>query len=148
VTLAEVRDFVRAQPWAVEATVSAAGGPQAAVIGVAISDALELVFDTLADSRKFANLERDARVAIVVGWDAARTVQLEGRADRPDGVELARLKATYFARFADGPQREAWAGITYWRVRPTWIRYSDFTVVPPTICLWDRSAIDSFVRAR
>ena len=28
--------------------------------------------------------------------------------------------------FPDGPERLAWPGITYLRVRPTWIRYSDF----------------------
>jgi hypothetical protein len=32
----------------------------------------------------------------------------------------------YFARFSDGPARLTWPGITYFRVRPTWIRFSDF----------------------
>ncbi len=35
--------FLRAQPWAVEATVRPDGGPQAAVIGVAVTDELELI---------------------------------------------------------------------------------------------------------
>jgi hypothetical protein len=44
----------------------------------------------------------------------------------PAGAELARLKEIYFARFADGPARRKWAGITYIRVRPRWLRYSDY----------------------
>ena len=42
------------------------------------------------------------------------------------GLELERLKRDYFAQFPDGPSRQAWPDITYVRVRPTWIRYSDF----------------------
>jgi hypothetical protein len=60
-------------------------------------------------------------------------VQLEGVADEPAGAELAPLKERYLARFPDGREREAWPGITYFRVRPTWVRYSDFRANPPRI---------------
>jgi hypothetical protein len=72
-------------------------------------------------------------VAFVVGWDQERTIQYEGLADEPQGEELARLKAIYFAHFPDGPARERWDGITYFRVRPTWLRYSDFSAPEPVI---------------
>ena len=72
-----------------------------------MTDDLELVFDTLASTRKAANLRRDARVAVVIGWDEAQTVQLEGVADEPAGAELARLQAAYFGAFADGPRPPA-----------------------------------------
>ncbi len=39
--------FIRAHRWAIEATSSLAGAPQAAIIGVAVTEELELVFDTL-----------------------------------------------------------------------------------------------------
>lgn len=129
----EVVEFIRQQPWAVEASVSAHGAPQAAVIGVVVSDALELFFDTLASSRKCQNLRRDPRAAFVIGWDDARTLQLEGIADEPSGVELERLKALYFARFPDGRAREAAGGIAYFRVRPEWARISDFRGQEPVI---------------
>lgn len=117
---------MRAQKWAVEATVSPTNAPQAAVVGVAITDAFELVFDTLGSTRKAENLRRRPQMAFVLGWDDGQTVQYEGVADEPTGAELARVKQVYFERFADGPTREQWPGITYVRVRPTWIRYSDF----------------------
>ncbi len=96
------------------------------MVGYGVSDDLEIVFDTLGTTRKAANLRRDPRSAVVVGWDDEQTVQIEGLADEPTGAELARLKRVYFAAYPDGPEREAWAGITYVRVRPMWARYSDF----------------------
>ncbi|HRG99190.1 MAG TPA: pyridoxamine 5'-phosphate oxidase family protein, partial [Polyangiaceae bacterium] len=125
--------FLRAQRWAVEASVSVHGTPQAAVIGVAVTDDLEIVFDTAEASRKTANLRRNPRAALVVGWDDARTVQLEGLADEPRGAELERLKAAYFARFPDGPERAAREPLTYFRVRPRWVRVSDFTGPEPKV---------------
>ncbi len=129
--LAEFVRFMRRSRIAVQASLSERTGPQAAVVGIAISDAAEVVFDTLGDTRKAQNLRRDPRIALVIGWDEERTVQYEGIADEPRGEELARLKAVYFSAFPDGRQREHWAGITYFRVRPVWLRYSDFTGAGP-----------------
>ena len=124
-TAAALVAFIRRHRWGVIASV-AEGAPQAAVVGVAVTDALELVFDTLGSTRKARNLRRDPRVAVVVGWDDGQTVQIDGVADEPAGAELDRVQRVYFAHFPDGPSRLAWPGITYFRVRPTWIRYSDF----------------------
>ena len=107
-------------------TTSAAGAPQAAVVGIAVTDALEIVFDTLETSRKAVNLRRDARVAVVIGWDEEQTVQCEGIADEPAGPELERLTAVYLDAFPDGLARQSWPGLTYFRVRLGWARYSDF----------------------
>ncbi len=123
---AQLLTFLKQHRYVVQASVHASGAPQAAVVGVAVTDELELVFDTLGDTRKAENLRRDPRIALVVGWDDAQTVQLEGVADEPQGDELARLKRAYFDRFPDGPERESWPRITYFRVRVTWARYSDF----------------------
>jgi hypothetical protein len=60
-------------------------------------------------------------------------VQLEGVTDEPEGADLARLLELYFARFPEGRERQSWPGITYLRVTPTWLRYSDFSVDPPEI---------------
>lgn len=118
--------FVRRYRYAVEASLSPDGPPQAAVVGVAVTDQLELIFDTLDSTRKCQNLRRDPRVSFVIGWDEDRTLQIEGLADEPNGPELDRLKAIYFERFPDGPDRQLWPGITYFRTRPRWLRFSDF----------------------
>ena len=110
-------------------------GPQAATVGVAITDAFELAFDTLSATRKAQNLLVDPRVAFVFGSldDAAvRTVQYEGIAERPSGAILEALLEGYLGVFPDGRERQAWPGLVYYRVRPTWLRFSDFATVPAT----------------
>ncbi len=113
-----------------------------------MTEELELVFDTLASSRKAANLRANPRIALVIGgWNDAepRTVRYQGVADFPVGAALEELRKTYFAAFPDGPTRLSWPGITYVRVKPQWIRYSDYTVEPPryfrTQLPWAMSAI-------
>lgn len=124
-TPAELLAFLREHRLAVQASISALA-PQAAVIGFAVSDELEIVFDTLDTSRKLANLRINPRIELVVGWDQEQTAQIAGIADEPSGADLARLKGVYFAVHPDGVARQSWKGITYVRVRPTWARYSDF----------------------
>ena len=118
--------FLRRHRYAVQASTAADGAPQAAVVGIAVTDQLEVVFDTLGTSRKAKNLRREPRVALVVGWDEEQTLQLEGIADEPTGDELQHLKRVYLAIFPDGTEREQWPDITYVRIRITWARYSDF----------------------
>jgi hypothetical protein len=57
----------------------------------------------------------------------------EGVADEPTGGDRQRLQLVYFAQFPDGPSRLGWAGLIYVRVRPTWLRHSDFRRDPPKI---------------
>ena len=138
--------FLRAQKWAVQSSVASSGAPQAAVIGVAITDRFELVFDTLGDTRKAANLRANPRIALVIGWDDGQTVQLEGTADEPRGVELNPLRDVYLEKFPDGRERMALPGITYFRVRPTWIRYSDFRGAAPSIVTWEGATLATLLK--
>jgi hypothetical protein len=52
----DVLTFIRSHRWAIVATASTSLAPQAAIVGIAVTDQLEVVFDTLASSRKAANL--------------------------------------------------------------------------------------------
>lgn len=134
--------FMRSVPLVTAATLSHDGAPQAALLGVATSDQLELVFDTVDNSRKFGNVLRDGRIAVVFGKAGGyvsgshdeRTVQYQGVADVPSGAELKRVQEEiYFKQFPEGRERLKWAHITYVRVRPTWIRYTDYNANPPEI---------------
>ena len=127
---------MRQERYAVQTSVSPSGAPQAALIGIVVSDRFEVFFDTLDTSRKAVNLAHDPRAAFVLGTadaDSQRTVQFEGVADRPTGSDLKRLLRLYFARFPDGPARQDWPGLIYVRVTPTWIRYSNFATQPVQI---------------
>jgi uncharacterized pyridoxamine 5'-phosphate oxidase family protein len=131
VTRSELYEFLRKNRLAVVSTVNPAS-PQAAVVGIAVTETLDVIFDTLSTSRKFANLRADPRIALVV-WDSAETVQYEGVADLPDGADLDACKRIYFEAWPDGPEREKWPDIAYVRVRARWIRYSDFGRTPARI---------------
>jgi len=125
-TRIELVDFLQKHRLGVLATVSLTGDPEAAVVGIAVTDRLELIFDTIDTTRKCQNLRRCPKIAFVIGWDNETTVQYEGIADEPKGHELDRLKKAYFTVYPDGVERQSWPGITYFRVRPIWARYSNF----------------------
>jgi len=129
----EVYGFMRKERLGVLATVAEDGAPEAALMGIAVTPELEIVFDTVKSSRKYPNLKKNPRMAWVVGCATEVTVQYEGIAEELAGEELAKYKKTYFAAFPDGPARESWPGITYFVVRPKWVRYCDYHVAPPKI---------------
>jgi PPOX class probable F420-dependent enzyme len=132
-TRADLVRLLRDYRLAVVSTAAADGAPQSAVVGIGVSDGLDIVFDTLEDTRKARNLRRDPRISAVIGWDREMTAQIDGVADFPVGAELERIRAVYFQAYPDGRERLAWPGITHVRVRPRWIRWSDFTQQPPFI---------------
>jgi hypothetical protein len=144
VTKSKLLQFMRTHRLAVEASVSPEGAPQCAVVGIALTDAFELVFDTLNTTRKSANLRRNSRIAFVLGGlteGDERTVQYEGISDEPSGAELERVKAVYFEAWPDGRSRTSWPGLVYVRVQPIWIRYSDFTGASPLIVEFDGASL-------
>jgi general stress protein 26 len=139
----DLLQFMRSHRLAVQASVSASGTPQAAVVGIVVTDDLHIFFDTLDASWKAQNLRRNPKISFVIGGlidGDERTVQYEGVADEPSGEELERLKELYFSRFPDGRERQSWPGLVYVRVRPTWIRYSDYSRTPPEIVEFDPSS--------
>jgi hypothetical protein len=136
ITRAQLLTFMRMHRYAVQASVHPAGAPQGAVVGVAISDQFEVVFDTLGTSRKACNLRRSPAIALVFGGSESNpegAVQLEGFADEPLAAERDRLVNLYLGVFPDGRDRQNLPDLTYFRVKPRWIRYSDFGVTPPEL---------------
>jgi hypothetical protein len=132
-TRPELFGFISGCKLAVLVSVSPEGFPQAALVGIAVSEELEIVFDTLDTTRKFRNLTANCRASFVIGWEGEKTVQLEGEAFLPKAEELERYKKIYFATWLDGPARQNWPGMVYFVVSPRWIRYSDFDQRPPMI---------------
>jgi pyridoxamine 5'-phosphate oxidase-like protein len=126
-------DFLDRCSLGVLSTVGPAGAPQSALVGIAITPAFEIIFDTVDASRKFANIARDPRAAFVIGWQGEVTVQYEGTAHQISSTELGPYHEVYFRKFPDGPDRLKWKGITYYVVKPKWIRYSDYDASPPQI---------------
>lgn len=136
--------FLRSQRYAVQSSTHPTGAPQSAVVGIAVSDDFEIVFDTLATSRKARNLRDRSPIAFVIGGlgpNDERSVQYEGIADEPSGQDRTRLTDLYYTVFPDGQERLKWSGLTYIRARPTWLRYSNFNQDPPEIHEFDAAAL-------
>jgi general stress protein 26 len=143
-TRKELLAFMRSERFVAQASVSSDYAPQAAVVGIAVSDDFEIVFDTLHSSRKATNLRANPSIAFVIGGlhdSDTRTIQYEGIADTPTGDELVRVREIYFKVFPDGRERLTWPGITHVRVRPTWVRYSNYGPTPPLILEFDAAAL-------
>lgn len=134
-TEAELYAFIQNCRFGVLATVSKSGAPQSALVGIAITEQLEIIFDTVKSSRKYPNLIARPTCSFVIdGWGAAeQTVQYEGVAEELASPAREQYQETYFKAWPDGPARMSWPGIVYFVVQPIWIRYSDFDRNPPLI---------------
>ncbi len=132
-TKADIYQFMSKQRLGVLGTLSSRGSPQSALVGIAVTPELEIIFDTVKSSRKFQNLMSNPGCSFVVGWTGELTVQHEGEAHQPEGAALAHYQEAYFVRWPECRSHLSWPGITYFVVRPKWIRYSDFDQNPPFI---------------
>jgi len=132
-TEADVYRFVSECRLGVLSSIAADGSPQSALVGIAITPELEVVFDTVKTSRKYPNLLSRPSCSFVIGWSGEQTVQYEGDAEELRAPELERYQDVYFRAWPDGPSRMSWPAITYFVVRPRWVRYSDFDQNPPLI---------------
>ncbi len=130
---AALHAFLEQHRYGVISSVSAEGWPQSALVGIAVSPELEIIFDTLDTTRKYRNLRTDPRCSVVIGWPGERTCQVEGLARVPTGEDLKRCQDAYFGKWPDGLDRLHWPGLTHVAVRPTWARYSDYDQRPPLI---------------
>jgi hypothetical protein len=125
--------FMAGYRYGVVSSIAANRVPQSALVGIAVTPELEIVFDTLNSTRKYKNLIKRPSCSFVVGWGGEKTVQYEGIATKPKGAELERCQEAYFAIWPDGLARMSWPGIAYFVVRPKWIRYSDYDQNPPLV---------------
>jgi len=130
---AALHSFMTRALYGVVSSLAVDGTPQSALVGVAITPELEIVFDTLKTTRKYANLAARPACSVALWWGGEQTVQLDGVVLEPTGAELDRYREAYFTVWPDGRDRLAWAGITHLVVRPRWIRATDYDQVPPLI---------------
>lgn len=120
-------DFMRWHKLAVVSTISTDGSSQSALVGIAVSENLEIVFDTLDSSRKYANIMQNPKVSAVIGWDNETSVQFEGIATKLTSPEDDRYLEIYYSIYPDGRDRTAnWPGLVHFKIAPKWLRYSNF----------------------
>ena len=125
--------FIAQGKLGVLSSVAPSGAPQSALVGIAVTEDLQIVFDTVKTSRKYGNLKALPTCSFVFGWAGEQTVQYEGIAEELGGRQLHQYQEVYFRTWPDGLSRTQWPGIVYFLVKPKWIRYSDFDKNPPLI---------------
>ena len=122
-----IYNYIRQQKLAIIATIAKDNSPEAALVGIAVTEDLEIVFDTVNTSRKYQNILQNPLVAMVIGWDNETTIQYEGTAIELNEYDDKKYKEIYFETFPDGKQRaDTWPGLVHFRITPKWIRYSNF----------------------
>lgn len=131
-------DFITRQRYGVVSSTASNGAPQSALVGIASTSRLEIIFDTLNNTRKYANLVQKPACSLVIGWSGEgwsgeQTLQLDGIAEEPQGDDLRRFQDVYFAQWPECREHMKWPGIAYFVVRPQWLRYSDYDQKPPLI---------------
>jgi len=125
-----ILDFIKKQKIAVLSTVTPDNKSQSAVLEFGQTETLEIIFDTFATARKYKNLKQNNHVSLVIGWDENITVQYEGKAFALEGREQEHYKKLYFQKNPNAKRWETKEGMTYFIVKPTWIRYSDLNKDP------------------
>lgn len=123
-------NFLNNHSLGVIATNGPDGFPEAAAIEFGQSSKLEIIFDTLITSRKYKNIKRSPKIAMVVGWDENQTVQLEGLAAELNDKERPGLKKAFFDKVPMAKKFEANQNIVYFKISLKWIRFTDLNKHP------------------
>lgn len=136
-TKKEILDFINQRQLMVISSLSSDGRPQSAVVGFGANEKLQLVFGTSRHSRKAHNISGNTAVSVVIGWDMAGTVQLEGTARPLEKDEVDELAEVLFMKnpraraYRDDPDEQ------YFLVTPKWLRYTDPSRQP-----WDVTELE------
>jgi hypothetical protein len=138
---ATIHAFIGRQRYGVVSSTATNGTPQSALVGIASTSRLEIIFDTVKSSRKYPNLIQRPACSLVIGWSGEQTLQLEGIAEEPQGDALKQFQDVYFAEWPECREHMGWPGIAYFVVRPHWMRYSDYDQKPPLIQEFSKEAL-------
>lgn len=132
-----ILSFLQSHPMATISTIAPGTiQPESALIAFAETENLEIIFETFVDTRKWHNLQRNPNVALVVGWDPNHhiTLQYEGIASPIASNKVDHYRNIFLTK--DTPCTEAFLHdprVRLFKIRPTWLRYSDYTNDQPKI---------------
>ena len=127
-TKSELLRYMRSHKLAVVGTTNASSLPEAAYVGVAVTDRFEVIFDTVSTTRKHRNLTVLPRIAVTYCGPGEKTLQYEGAAGLvlPTDPLGAEYREIYYEAWPECHDHLQWDGLVYWVVKPLWARYSDY----------------------
>lgn len=127
-----IKDFIAERKRLVLATAGVDGSPEAALVAYGDTPEGEIVIGTSNQTRKYANILKRNYVAVVVGWEAGQSVQMEGyirilRAEEYDSyIDYHLTKSPGAERYRDMEDQ------VYLIFKPGWARYVDIATEPET----------------
>ena len=131
VNLEGAKEFLNQHETCVVATSGKDSQPEAATVGFSIDDDLKILIATNKKTRKAANLVENNKVALVVGFDGPKTVQLEGKVEKIDQTKYQDRINLHFEKVPGAKRFAGESGQNYYLITPTWLRFTDYTQKPP-----------------
>lgn len=128
----KIDSVLNANDFGVIATNSGGGAPESAVISISKTPEGAIVFCSSDALRKNHNIEKDARVSFVTGWDGAirQTVQIEGTARLLEGADRDVVEDAHCAIHKGFEKHKGNPHQQYFIIEPRWIRYADLSANP------------------
>lgn len=124
-----IKNFIHYHFTGTIATADLKGEPHAATIDFAICDDLSLLFNTDVASKKYKNLSENLQICAVFSDSNHITVKYYGVARELAGEEAIEWQDKYDKSVV----KRSWKIGDYrlFKVTPTYIRYSNYTNIPP-----------------
>lgn len=129
--LQDITEFLNQFETCVIATVDQDGKPEAATVGFSVDDDFKILVATNQKTRKAANLSKNNKVALVVGFNGPKTVQIEGLAEKVDEAKCQDRINLHFQKVPAAKKFAGEAGQNYYLITLTWLRFTDYTQKPP-----------------
>ena len=128
----KITNFLRGSTLCVISTIDTEGNkPEAAVVGFAETEQLELIFGTSNTTRKYKNIKINPYVSFVVGWDGrVGTVQYEGLAEELSAEATVTYSTILIAKNPHSAKMAEREDQRYFLVKPKWIRLVDMSKKP------------------
>jgi hypothetical protein len=99
-TKAEIYQFIAKQKLGVLGILSSGGSPQSALVGIAVTPELEIIFDSVKNSRKVQNLMSNSACSFVFGWTSEITGAVRGPSAPTRGSRACALPGSVFRQMA------------------------------------------------
>ena len=129
----KILSLFKRNEFGVLATNSESGSPESAVMAFSETDDLCIVFGSFKDTRKNKNIAKDPHVSVVIGYENSTSVQFEGVATAVEGGEREILEEAHCQKNDGSQMFRNDLRQEYFKVVPTWIRYSNFSVDPQEV---------------
>lgn len=127
-----LKDFFAKHLLGTISTVTPSGEPESATVAFSETENLAIIFGTLANTRKFKNLQQNQKVAFVVA-SGKESVQFEGEARLLEGEELERARNMHLEKNPPSKKYAFDPLQRFFEIAPRWVRYTNLETTPQEV---------------